>query len=140
MTDTIALVLGVQTLLESITHTFENNQQGHLLAAFGVLFSKNLKIFVYPALLEGSGELMSAKNMPMPEGVKFLVQHLQKNRQIIDIEYFDKNVLHVFSKEVLSMIRAGRSDWTSMVPPKIASLIKEKFFFGYPCEQMNFEY
>jgi hypothetical protein len=139
-TDTIALVLGVQTLLEYITHTFENNQQGHLLAAFGVLFSKNLKIFVYPALLEGSGELMTAKNMPIPEGAKFLVQHLQKNRQIIDIEYFDKNILHIFSKQVLSLIRAGRTDWTPMVPPQTARLIKEKFFFGYPCEQMNFEY
>lgn len=139
-TDSIALVLGVQTLMEYITRTFENNQQGHLLAAFGALFSKNLKILVYPALLQGSGELMTAKNMPIPEGVKFLIQHLQKNRQIVDIENFDKNVLHIFSKEVLSMIRAGRSDWTSMVPQKVAGLIKEKFFFGYPCEQMNFEY
>ena len=83
---------------------------------------------------------MTSKNMPIPEGVKFLVQHLQENRQIVDIEHFDRDILHIFSKEVLAMIRAGRSDWESLVPQKVASLVKEKFFFGYPCEQMDFEY
>ena len=139
-TDHIALVLGVQPLLERIAHTYENNQQGRLLAAFGELFSKNMRILVYPALLEGSGELMTSQNRPIPEGVKFLIQHLQKNRQIIDIECFDKKILHIFSKEILSMIRAGRNDWVSMVPAQAATLIKENFLFGYPCEQINFEY
>jgi hypothetical protein len=99
-----------------------------------------VKIYTYPALQEGSEELMTAQNLPLPEGVKFLYRHLVENKQIVDIEGFNADILHIFSKEVLRQIRAGRAGWENMVPPKVARIIKEKFLFGYPVEQMEFEY
>jgi hypothetical protein len=69
-----------------------------------------------------------------------LYRHLLENQQIVDIPDFDMNILHIFSKQVLQMIQHGESGWESMVPPKVAALIKEKCLFGYPSEQMTFEY
>ncbi len=136
----LGLVLGVQVLLETINEKYYQNMDGRLLASFGELFTRNVKIYVYPAMQEGSAELMNTENVPVPEGVKFLYRHLLDNRQIVDVEKYDPEILHIFSKQVLHMIQQGESGWEEMVPSKVAKLIKEKYLFGYPYEQMEFEY
>lgn len=136
----LGIVLGVQILLEVISGNYYQNMDGQLLAAFGKLFTKNFRIYVYPAMQEGSAELMNAHNVPIPEGVKFLYRHLLDNRQIVDIEGYNPDILHIFSKQVLQMLQATESDWETMVPSKVANLIKEKCLFGYPSERMEFEY
>ena len=127
-------------MLKVISEKFYQNMDGRLLAAFGEMFTGNVKIYVYPAMQEGSAELMNVQNVPVPEGVKFLYRHLIDNRQIVDVEGFNPDLLHIFSKQVLSMIQAGESGWESNVPSKVAALIKEKCLFGYPSEKMEFEY
>ena len=62
------------------------------------------------------------------------------NRQIVDVEGFNPNVLHIFSRQVLHMLQNGEKDWESLVPVAAANLIKERCLFGYPAEQMEFEY
>ncbi len=136
----LGLVVGIQFLLEMITEKYYENMDGRLLAAFGELFTRNIKIYVYPALQEGSEELMTVKNMPLPEGVSFIVQHLLNNKQIVDIEGFNTDLLHIFSKEVLKMIIEGDAQWEDMVPAQVSKLIKEEYLFGYPYERMEFEY
>ncbi len=136
----LGLVVGVRPLLDMINAKYFENMDGRLLAAFGELFTRNVKLYVYPAMQEGSAELMTAQNLPIPEGVKFLYRHLLDNRQIVDVEDFNADQLHIFSKQVLAMLRNGESDWENMVPPKVAKLIKEKYLFGYPCEILEFEY
>ena len=113
---------------------------GQLLSAFGELFTRNVKLYVYPALQEGSAELINAANVPVPEGVKFLYRHLMDSGHIVDIQGYNPDILHIFSKEVLEMLRRGDEEWVDMVPAKVASLIKEKCLFGYPSERMEFEY
>ncbi|TXB66232.1 TonB-dependent receptor [Phaeodactylibacter luteus] len=136
----LGFVLGVRELLELINQKYYQNLDGRLLAAFGQLFTRNVKFYVYPALQEGSGELLNAHNLPIPEGVKFLYKHLLDNRQIVDVTGFNPNVLHIFSKEVLHMLQTGQQEWESMVPAQVASLIKEKYLFRYPVEQIQFDY
>ncbi len=136
----LGIVLGVRQLLEMINQKYYENLDGRLLAVFGELFTRNVRIYVYPTLQEGSAELMTAQNMPIPEGVKFLYRHLLDNRQIVDIEGFNPDLLHIFSKEVLHMLQQGETGWENQVPQKVAVEIKEKFLFGYPCERLEFEY
>lgn len=136
----LGFLLGVRELLELIDNKYYQNLDGRLLAAFGQLFTRNVKFYVYPALQEGSGEIINAQNVPIPEGVKFLYKHLLDNRQIVDVEGFNPDVLHIFSKEVLHMLRSGQDEWESMVPAQVANLIKERHLFGYPVEQKIFEF
>lgn len=136
----LGLVVGVRQLLDLINDKYYQNLDGRLLAAFGELFTRNVKLYVYPSLQEGSAELMTAQNLPIPEGVKFLYKHLLDNWQIVDFERFNVDILHVFSKEVLQLIKSGEPGWESMVPAKVANLIKEAYLFGYPSEQMEFDY
>ena len=50
---------------------------------------------------------------------------------MVDIESFDPDVLHIFSKEVLDMIRAGKPGWEELVPPYVDNMIKDNRLFGY---------
>ena len=91
-------------------------------------------------LQEGSGEVINCQNLPVPDGIKFVYQHLLGSRQIVDIKGYKEEVLHIFSKQVLQMIRDDEKGWEHSVPSKVAKLIKEKCLFGYPVERIQFEY
>ena len=134
------MVLGARQILELINDKYYENQDGNLLASFGELFTRNVKMYVYPAMQEGSEELMTSQNLPVPEGLKFLYQHLLDSHQIEDILKFKAENLHIFSKSVLQMLQNDEEGWDSMVPEKVAKLIREQCLFGFPYEQMEFEY
>jgi len=136
----IGLVIGVREMLDLMTQRYFDNLDGKLLSAFGELFARTVQFFVYPAQQEGSAELMTAQNLPVPEGVRFLYQHLLEGNQIVDIEGFNPDLLHIYSTRVLEMISNSEEGWEQMVPAKVANLVKEKCLFGYPAQSMEFDY
>ena len=136
----MGLVLGVQAVLSTISEKYYDNLDGRLLAAFGEIFTRNVKLYVYPTMQEGSEELMTCKNLPIPEEITFLFKHLMDNGQVADVENFNPETLHIYSKEVLRMIRSDEAGWDKLVPSKVAKLIREKLLFGFPSEKMEFEY
>jgi hypothetical protein len=60
-----------------------------------------------------------------------LYDYLLFNKRLVDITNFDPNVLHIFSKQVLDMIRSGKDGWEEMVPPYVDNMIKDNRLFGY---------
>ncbi len=137
---TMGIVIGARQLLELMNEKYYQNTDGELLEVFGKLFKKHVRFYVYPAMQEGSEELMTAENLPIPEGVKFLYKHLLDNNQIVNIGKYNPNILHIFSASVLQMINNDVDEWEKMVPRKVADAIKEKCLFGYPSERLEFEY
>ena len=136
----LGLVIGARQLLELITEKYYENMDGRLLMAIGEIFRRDVRMYVYPTYQEGSEELMTSQNMPVPEGVKFLFKHLLDNRQIVDITGFNAKHLHIFSKDVLEMLKQDEAGWENLVPTKVAKLIKSKLLFGFPVQKMEFEY
>ncbi len=136
----VGIVMGVHDLLQMISDKYRDNQDGRLLAAFGEIFTRNVKLYIYPAQQEGSADLMTAHNVPIPEGVKFLYRHLLDSGQIVDITHFHPEHLHIYSAKVLGMIKSGEDGWEKMVPEKAARLIKEENLFEYPSERLAFDY
>jgi hypothetical protein len=136
----LGMVVGVKILLNTINEKYYANRDGSLLSAFGELFNRNVKLYAYPILQEGSEELITAKNLPIPDGVKFLYKHLLETGQIADIQHFHHNILHIYSQQVLSMIRHDEDGWEQLVPEKVAKLVRQKYLFGFPAERLIFEY
>ncbi len=136
----LGLVIGVRQLMDIVNEKYYKNMDGRLLAAVGELFTRNVKMYVYPMYQEGSSDLMNCQNMPVPEGIKFLYQHLVDSGQLSDIKGYNADNLHIFSKRVLQMLQSDEEGWEAMVPPKVAQLIREKCLFGFPCERLEFEY
>ncbi|MDX1684426.1 MAG: TonB-dependent receptor [Saprospiraceae bacterium] len=126
----LGLLIGVRELLEIITRNFEQNRSGNLLSAMGELFTKDIRIYTYPALTE-DGTILRAKDLPVPEGIEFLYKYLLDSQHIVEVEEYDESLLKIFPWEVLRLIREGDDAWKEMVPEEIIGLIEEKKMFGY---------
>ncbi|MEM9991094.1 MAG: TonB-dependent receptor [Bacteroidota bacterium] len=136
----LGVVIGARQLLELMNDKYYQHENGDLLGVFGQLFKRHVCFYVYPAMQEGSEELMTAQQLPIPEGVKFLYKHLLDNQQIVNVGQYDPNILHIFSAQVLQMINDDDDQWENMVSRKIADAIKEQSLFGYPKEKREFDY
>lgn len=136
----LGIAIEARRMLEFISEKYYQNMDGRLLATFGEVFTKIVRFYIYPSYQEGSADLMTARNLPVPEGFKFLYQHLLDNHQITNIAKYNEEVLHIFTKEVMALLKDGASGWETKVPDKVEKLVKEKYLFGYPFEQKEFEY
>ena len=102
---------------------------GGILEAFGRLFTKNLKVYVYPALAINKEELRTSRNMNLSSDIKHIYNFLVENRKIIDIKNIKKEWLNIYSHEVLRKISSGDDSWEKMVPKYVANKIKSKNLF-----------
>lgn len=127
----IAVTMGVSSLQDLFTEQYYSGLEGGILEAFGRLFTKNLRIYVYPLLDQATQELVTAENIPMPEELKNLYRHLVDRGRIRQLNNFDQSVLHIFSRDVLRRIKEQDASWEDMVPPEIAATIKTRRFFGW---------
>jgi hypothetical protein len=135
----LGIVIEAKRMLKFVSEKYRQNKDSRLLAAFGEVFTKTVRFYIYPSYQEGSEEIMTA-HLPVPEGLKFLYQHLLDNRQIVDIEKYDPDSLHIFTKEVMELLKTAQPGWEEQVPKRVAKLVKEQFLFGYPVEVREFEY
>ena len=127
----IAVTMGLASLQDLFKEEYYANLEGGILEAFGRLFTKDLRIYVYPLKDPATGELKTVQNLHMPGDLHNLYCHLVERGRIKQLDNFDESVLHIFSRDVLRRIKEEDPSWESMVPPEIAEVIKRRRFFGY---------
>ncbi len=125
----LGLVIGIRELLEIINDKYHNNQDGRLLVAFGELFTRNIKIYTYPALKEDGETIMNTSNLPVPEGIKFLYKHLTDSNQIVDIEDYESEMLYIDPTIVYNNISKGNDGWQNKVPDQLVDIILKNRLF-----------
>ncbi len=130
-TEPIALTMGVASLQDLFSEQYYAGLEGGILEAFGKLFTRDLRIYVYPLRDPVTGALKTVENVEMPSKVHGLYRHIVEGGKIKQLDNFDESVLHIFSRDVLKRIREEDPSWDSMVPPEIADVIKRRHFFGY---------
>jgi hypothetical protein len=127
----IALTMGVASLEDLFQEKYYAELEGGILEAFGRLFTKDLRIYVYPLRDAATGEIKTVQNITMPGGLQNLYSYLVERGRIKQLDNFDESVLHIFSRDVLRRIKEEDPSWEEMVPPEIAQVIKHRRFFGY---------
>ncbi len=127
----IALTMGVASLEDLFQEKYYAELEGGILEAFGRLFTKDLRIYVYPLRDAASGEIKTVQNITMPGGLQNLYSYLVERGRIKQLDNYDESVLHIFSRDVLRRIKEEDPSWEEMVPPEIAQVIKHRRFFGY---------
>ena len=127
----MGLAMGVSNLVDIFDEKYYRHISGGILEAFGKLFFKDLKVYLYPMLDPETGELINSENLKVYPRMKELYKFFKYNGKVIDIEDYDTSIMSIFSREILRMICDGEDGWENMVPEGTADLIKDYRLFGY---------
>jgi hypothetical protein len=82
----IGLILSVDNVRAILDDKYYDSMQGGILEAMGKLFTSDTKLLVYPNLVPGRDEIVTADNLDVPEHQRFLYQHLVYNGRILALE------------------------------------------------------
>lgn len=127
----MGLAMGVSNLVDIFDEKYYRHISGGILEAFGKLFFKDLKVYLYPMKDPKTGELITSENLKVYPRMKELYKFFKYNGKVIDIEDYDETIMNIFSREILNKISNGEPGWESMVPEGTDDLIKEYRLFGY---------
>lgn len=130
----MGIIMGVNNMIEVYNEKYYRHLNGGIMEAFGIMLSRDLKIYLYPWKIESTGEVLTSANMPIHPRIRPLYDYMAYNRRIVDITGVDESMLGIYSRECLRMIRNGERGWENMVPTYVDSIIKEKRLFGYKSE------
>lgn len=125
----IGLTMGVSNLVEVFDEKYYRHLSGGILEAFGKLFFKDLKVYLYPMKDPETGQILTSNNMKVHPRMKELYKFFKYNGKVMDIVNYDPDVMHIFSRDVLKKIMDGDGDWEKELPEGIAGIIKEKQLF-----------
>lgn len=133
----MGLTMGVNNLIDIFDEKYYRHLSGGILEAFGKLFFKDLKVYLYPMIEPETGELITSENLKVHPRMKELYKFFKYNGKLVDIEKYDPNILEIFSREVLKKIENNEKGWEEMIPEGVANLIKEKKLFSYNPSQKS---
>jgi hypothetical protein len=126
----MGLAMGVNNLVDIFDEKYYRHLSGGILEAFGKLFYRDMKVFLYPMIGE-NGEIITSENLKVHPRMKELYKFFKFNGKVIDIEDYNPDILEVFSREVLKMISQGKEGWEEMLPKGVSEIIKEHRLFGF---------
>ncbi len=129
-----ALAMGVSNLVEIFDEKYYRHMSGGILEAFGKLFYRDLKVYLYPMKDPETGEIITSENLKVHPRMKELYKFFKYNGKVTDIENYDAKTLDIFSRKILKMLSKGESGWEDMLPDGTAEIIKKDHLFGYEKE------
>ncbi|MEP6260095.1 MAG: TonB-dependent receptor [Gillisia sp.] len=125
----MGLTMGVNTFIEIFDEKYYRHLSGGILEAFGKLFFRDLKIYLYPLKNPETGEITTSENLKVHPRMKELYKFFKDNGRVVDITDYDPEILDIYSREVFRMIQEGIPGWETMLPETTTAMIKEKNMF-----------
>ncbi len=125
----IGLTMGVNNLVDVFDEKYYRHLSGGILEAFGKLFFKDLKVYLYPMKNTDSGQIMTSNNVKVHPRMKELYKFFKYNGKVMDIIDYDPEIMHIFSRDVLKKIINHEKGWEDMLPEGIAEIIKKRKLF-----------
>jgi len=128
----LGVVLGFPNLEYIFSEEHYQDLPGGILESFATLFSRKVKLFIYPTLRDGV--IWNCLKFNPPPHLIDLYRYLIANNKIEDIRHYNENNLHVETDKVLQLIKQGEEGWEEYVPADVATMIKDRALFGYASE------
>src|SRR5690606_8535662 len=96
----MGLTMGVNTFIEIFDEKYYRHLSGGILEAFGKLFFRDLKIYLYPLKDSETGEITTSENLKVHPRMKELYKFFKDNGRVVDITDYDPAILDIYSREV----------------------------------------
>lgn len=125
----MGLAMGVNNLIDVFDEKYYRHLSGGILEAFGKLFFKDLRVYLYPYKDPKTGKITNSDNLKVHPRMKELYKFFKYNGRVVDIENYNKNILGYFSRDILQKISNGDEGWQKAVPEKTAEMIEEQELF-----------
>jgi hypothetical protein len=125
----MGLAMGVNNLIEIFDEKYYRNLSGGILEAFGKLFFKDLRVYLYPTLKE-DGSITDSKNLKVHPRMKELYKFFKYNGKVTDVLNYNPDFLKIFSREVLTKIENNEQGWEELLPSGVPEIIKQNQLFG----------
>lgn len=125
------IVIGVMTFMIVLDPKYYEDLKGGILEAFGKLFPRNMKMYLYPALSENKQDHITSKNLHLSEDLNHLYNYLISKRMIIDLNPVNPNFMNIYSRKVIKLIQQNQKGWEEAVPNYVVNTIKKRKMFGY---------
>ncbi len=81
----IGFILSAENLHMIFDDRYYEGMEGGILEAMGKLFASDSKLLVYPTLMPGDKEMVTAHNIIVPQHQRHLYQHLLQNGRILPL-------------------------------------------------------
>ncbi|MFD2518669.1 TonB-dependent receptor [Salinimicrobium flavum] len=127
----MGLAMGVNNLIDIFDEKYYRHLSGGILEAFGKLFFKDLKVYLYPLKDKETGTITTSENLKVHPRMKELYKFFKYNGKVVDITNYDPEILDIYSREVLQMISEGKSGWEDMLPERTTAMIKAHNLFSH---------
>ncbi|WP_313097573.1 TonB-dependent receptor [Empedobacter sp.] len=127
----VGLAMGVNNLVEIFNEQYYADLPGGIMEAFGKLFKKNVKVYLYPYLDKEKDILLTSKNLQVSDSVHELYKYFLYNGRIQDILNYNRGYLDSYSRRILEKIANAEQDWENECPEGVADIIKDRGMFGY---------
>jgi hypothetical protein len=126
----MGLSMGINNLIDIFDEKYYRHLSGGILEAFGKLFNKDLKIYLYP-MLNDNKTMTTSEDLKVHPRMKELYKYFKFNGKLVDIKNYDSEILNIFSRKVLKMISNAEPGWEEMLPEGVSDIIKGQKLFGY---------
>ena len=133
----MGLIMGVPNLKEIFDEKYYRGLTGGVLEAFGRLFSKDLKIYVYPFKPSDKETVENIDQLKVHPRIRPFYDYLVYHGKLVNIENYDPDILHIFSRAVLNKIRCDADGWEECLPAYVDEIIKTKKLFGYKTQDIS---
>jgi hypothetical protein len=127
----LRIVVGAETFEKIFDPKYYSDLKGGILEAFGKLFARNMKMYVYPGLNPDTSKLIRSEDIAFTAETRHLYNYLVSSRLILEISDINKKFINIFSPQVLDKIKVSDPGWEKLVPAYVAETIKSRKLFGY---------
>jgi len=93
------------------------------------MFKRSVKIYVYPTLDPATGRVETWDSVRLPAPWQHLYDLLTALGHVVPLRTADESYLSIRTPDVLARIQNDDPSWESMVPPKVAEIIKAERLF-----------
>lgn len=125
----VGIVLGYGNLQKIYDDSYYKDLSGGVLEALGRLFSKGVRLYVYPSMVDGT--LKTSNDLTLSSSNRHLFSYACEMGRVVDIENVNEKNLHIVSDNVLDMIQNSKVGWEQYIPNKVVDAIKRNHMFKY---------